>query len=298
MQSETKKPLISIIMNCYNGEKYISESIKSIIDQTYKNWELILWDNCSTDNSEKIFKKLNDKRLKYYKAQNHTTLYHARNLAIQKTTGEYIAFIDTDDLWDKNKLHEQVKIFLKNSKISVCYTNLWLLKEDKKKIFIKKGKSKIINNLLSNYNLGIITTLIKKKDIDDNNYIFNKKYSVIGDFDFFSKLSKNKIFYYLNTPLAYYRLHPDSFSSKNKKMEVEELKNWLEENKIKLSNDDVFNVEKRIFLKEILYYKLYKNFKDYFNCLTKLKINYINLKLILLLLIPVVILKKISWFHN
>ncbi len=81
-------------------------------------------------------------------------------------------------------------------------------------------------------------------------------------------------------------------------MEVEELKNWLEENKIKLSNDDVFNVEKRIFLKEILYYKLYKNFKDYFNCLTKLKINYINLKLILLLLIPVVILKKISWFHN
>ena len=61
-----KKPEISIIMNCYNGEQYLRKSLLSIINQTYKNWELIFWDNCSTDQSKKIFKTFKDKRLKYY----------------------------------------------------------------------------------------------------------------------------------------------------------------------------------------------------------------------------------------
>ena len=62
-----KVPLVSIIMNCYNGEKYLKESIKSILLQTYPNWELIFWNNKSTDNSEKIIKKFKDQRIKYYK---------------------------------------------------------------------------------------------------------------------------------------------------------------------------------------------------------------------------------------
>ena len=66
MKSNSKKPLVSIIMNCYNGEKYLKQSIKSIINQTYKNWELIFWDNCSTDNSKKITKKFKDNRIYYF----------------------------------------------------------------------------------------------------------------------------------------------------------------------------------------------------------------------------------------
>ena len=61
------KPQISILMNCYNGQRYLSEAIKSVINQTYKNWELIFYDNCSTDNSKEIFKSFNDKRLKYFR---------------------------------------------------------------------------------------------------------------------------------------------------------------------------------------------------------------------------------------
>ena len=79
------KSLVSIIMNCYNGSKYLDEALQSIINQTYKNWELIFWDNLSNDNSKEIFKKYNDKRFKYFLADKHTVLYEARNLAIKKT---------------------------------------------------------------------------------------------------------------------------------------------------------------------------------------------------------------------
>ena len=77
----------------------MDEALLSIINQTYKNWELIFWDNLSNDNSKEIFKKYNDKRFKYFLADKHTVLYEARNLAIKKTKGEFVAFLDTDDIW-------------------------------------------------------------------------------------------------------------------------------------------------------------------------------------------------------
>ena len=84
-----KNPLVTIIMNCYNGEKYLDESLKSIINQSYKNWELIFWDNVSTDDSKKIFDKYKDKRFNYFLAKEHTVLYEARNLAIKKANGDF-----------------------------------------------------------------------------------------------------------------------------------------------------------------------------------------------------------------
>ena len=84
------QPLVSIIMNCYNGEVYLKESIESVLSQTYENWELIFWDNKSEDKSEKIFKSYNEKRFKYYYASQHTILYEARNFAIEKISGEFI----------------------------------------------------------------------------------------------------------------------------------------------------------------------------------------------------------------
>ena len=121
------KPLVSIIMNCYNGEKYLDESLKSIINQTYKNWELIFWDNLSTDNSKRIFEKYKDKRFKYFQAKKHTVLYKARNLAIKNTNGEFIAFLDTDDIWLKDKLSQQIKLFY-NKNIGLVYGNYWIYK--------------------------------------------------------------------------------------------------------------------------------------------------------------------------
>ena len=106
-----KDKLVSIIINCYNSEQYIKETIQSVILQTYKNWELIFYDNQSTDNSYKIYKRFKDKRLKYYKSKKFEKLGLARKNALIKAKGDFIAFLDSDDLWKKNKLKTQLKYF-------------------------------------------------------------------------------------------------------------------------------------------------------------------------------------------
>ena len=110
--SETK-PLVSVIMNCHNGSKFLEQSIDSIISQTYKNWELIFWDNVSQDDSKKIINKFSDNRIKYFKSKKFNRLYKSRNLAIQNAKGEFISFLDTDDLWQKDKLEKQMNFFQK-----------------------------------------------------------------------------------------------------------------------------------------------------------------------------------------
>ena len=106
-------PLISVIVNCHNGEKYLIECINSILNQSYKNLEIIFWDNCSTDDSKKIIDRFKDKRIKKFKSKKFVKLYNARNLAIKKSKGKYIAFLDTDDTWKNNKLFEQIKVLKK-----------------------------------------------------------------------------------------------------------------------------------------------------------------------------------------
>ena len=125
---KNKNKLVSVILNCYNGEKYLKDSLKSIVKQTYKNWELIFWDNRSSDLSKTIMKSFKNKKFKYFSSKQHTSLYAARNLAISKAKGSYISFIDADDVWETDKLYKQIKLF-KDKKVAVVYGNSWLKKE-------------------------------------------------------------------------------------------------------------------------------------------------------------------------
>ena len=190
---KNKNKLVSVILNCYNGEKYLKDSLKSIVKQTYKNWELIFWDNRSSDLSKTIMKSFKNKKFKYFSSKQHTSLYAARNLAISKAKGSYISFIDADDVWETDKLYKQIKLF-KDKKVAVVYGNSWLKKEisNKKKIFIKyKMKNGYIyDDLIKSYNVGILTAVIKKSFLKKIKKIFNDNYDIIGDFDLFIKLSK------------------------------------------------------------------------------------------------------------
>ena len=128
-------PLISIIVNCFNGEKYLKRALESIINQTYNNWEVVFWDNQSSDNSKKIFSEFKDSRFKYFISNRHTTLYEARNNAIKRSNGEILAFLDTDDWWDETKLEKQV-VYFKDEKVGIVHSNCYLYYQnrDKKKI--------------------------------------------------------------------------------------------------------------------------------------------------------------------
>ena len=113
-------PTVSVIMNCFNGEKYLREAIDSVYAQTYKNWEIIFWDNASTDNSAEIAKSY-DEKLRYFRGEKTVPLYAARNLALKQAKGKYIAFLDCDDYWLPQKLERQVEIFESDKKIGLVY---------------------------------------------------------------------------------------------------------------------------------------------------------------------------------
>jgi len=250
----SQKKLISIIVNCHNGQKYLESCINSILEQTYKNWELVFFDNFSTDKSKKILKNYTDKRIKYFKSKKYLTLYKARNIAIKKAKGKYIAFLDTDDWWYKTKLEEQIKFLKKNKKYQIVYTNFYSYFQNInkfKKRYSSLPSGLITQKLLNNYSVGILTVLLEKKFF--KKFVFNEKYNIVGDFDFFINLSRYYNIGSIDKPLAFYRIHKSNLSIKKIDLYYNELKNWLNFNekkflkeKFKLRNIKVLLVKLKI----------------------------------------------------
>jgi glycosyltransferase involved in cell wall biosynthesis len=255
-------PLVSIIMNCHNGEAYLKESIDSILSQSYKNFEVIFWDNKSTDNSANIYKSFSDKRLKYYHSNSFTTLYEARNQAIKKSKGKLIAFLDTDDLWDKHKLYLQIKKFKKKN-LGLVYTNYYSLNQNTgiKKLAHKKELPEgiVFNELMKDYFIGINTVILRRNIFVKNKKFFNKKFNIIGDFDLFTSISKNTYFGAIQEPLVTYRIHDKNFSNNNYKMYIREFKFWINSQK-QFSNINFHYVKKRILYMEAKLNILNKNY--------------------------------------
>ena len=115
--------LVSIIMTCYNGESFLKDAVKSIINQTYFNWELIFYDNNSTDKSAEIIKNFQDKRIKYFKSDKLVNLGTIRKIAFSKCQGDFISFLDVDDYWSKFKLQMQIEKFKINNSTDIVYSN-------------------------------------------------------------------------------------------------------------------------------------------------------------------------------
>lgn len=115
--------LVSIIVPVYNAEKFINDTIQTVLNQTYKNWELLLVNDCSTDNSKKIIEEYEkkDKRIHLIELEQNSGAAIARNTGIENSKGRYIAFLDADDLWDKRKLEKQLK-FIKENNYEFTYT--------------------------------------------------------------------------------------------------------------------------------------------------------------------------------
>ena len=116
-----QQPLVSVIMPTYNHGTYIGEAIDSVLTQTYENFELIIVNNFSKDDTEEIIKSYSDHRMKYLKFRNHGIIAASRNVGIKHSTGRYIAFLDSDDIWLHKKLEKQVFMMEQNKKIDLSY---------------------------------------------------------------------------------------------------------------------------------------------------------------------------------
>ena len=287
------RPLVSVIMNCYNGEHYLAQAIKSVLNQTYRNFEVIFWDNHSKDKSAVIYKSFKDKRLKYYYAAKHTSLFQARNLAIKQSKGELIAFLDTDDYWKANKLALQVSKF-KNSKISLVYSNYYILNQitGLKRIAFKNEMPEgiVFKQLLKNYFIGMVTVVFKRNIFKKNKKLFNNKYNIIGDFDLFTRISRNFNFAYIHLPLATYRVHNMSTTNNNYQQYVNELKLWLKNQKF-FNKNFLFFIEERILFMEALINILNKRYLISIQKIFKISSFKKKIKLFIFLLITNFILK-------
>jgi len=115
-------PLISVVLPTYNRADLLGQAIGSVIAQTYTDWELIIWDDGSTDNTYRVVQSFNDQRIKYFRAQNHGMSF-ALNQGISRANGSYIGFIDDDDYWMDFKLETQMAIFLSHPDIEMIFGN-------------------------------------------------------------------------------------------------------------------------------------------------------------------------------
>lgn len=136
-------PLVSIIMPCYNAERYIAQSIESVLAQSYQNWELIITDDASTDKSVEIISKYskNDDRISVMVPDEHQGIARTRNMSISRARGRFMAFLDNDDLWKPEKLEKQIK-FMLEKEIGFSYTSYELVDQDgitKNKIIQTQG---------------------------------------------------------------------------------------------------------------------------------------------------------------
>lgn len=211
----SKKPLVSIITPVYNCEKLIEETINSVISQSYSNWEMILVDDCSLDKSFTVIQKYmkKDDRIKYFKLKENSGAAIARNKALKESKGRFIAYLDADDKWSKNKLEKQVNYMLENNYAFTC--------TDYEKIDEKGNSLKIVKiPKRVDYNLFLRNTIIQTVGVMVDTNITGKDLLIMPnirrrqDAATWCQLLKNGYdCYEVPEVLSYYRVVSNSLSS-------------------------------------------------------------------------------------
>lgn len=217
MADNTKTPLVSFVMNCYNGEKYLHRSLKTVLDQTYDNWELIFWDNASTDSSKAIMDSYNEPRFKYYKSEENVSLGQARNWAVDACKGDFIAFLDVDDEWYPEKTEMQVAEMLKED-YALCYSGVTEVDESdisRRRDNIPSYQSGyIFTNLLLHFDINLPSAMISRKKLVEKGLNFDPFVQASEEYCLFMQLIYEEKVAVINRSLANYYIRRDSLTNK------------------------------------------------------------------------------------
>lgn len=201
--------LVSIITPVYNSGKYIGEAIKSVLSQSYSIWEMIIIDDCSTDDTSEVIKKFDDKRIKYIKLDKNSGAAIARNKALERAKGKFIAFLDADDKWKPDKLQKQL-IYMLDNNVGFCFTGYEIIKEKGNRI-VKVPKTLNYNQFMKNTVIGMLTVIINRDIIKDFSIVNVRKDQ--DSMTWAKILREGHIAYGLNESLAYYRKVEGSISN-------------------------------------------------------------------------------------
>ena len=212
--------LVSIIINCHNSEKFLKETMESVIDQDFSNWEMIIWDNKSSDKTIQIAKSFKDERIKIFQSNIFTKLGNARNLALSKANGEFVCFLDSDDIWMPSKLSKQIAKF-QDEKIGIVICNSVFFKSNKniKKLYKRPPTTGyVFRRLLSKYDISLETVMIRKKALDKFKICFDPNLEVTEEYDLFLRISYYWKLDYVNETLAKWRIHDDNSTWRNEEL--------------------------------------------------------------------------------
>ncbi len=208
---------VSVIMPTYNRAHMIIEAIDSVLGQTFEDFELIVVDNYSSDNTESVIKSYRDKRIKYYKYHNHGRVSASRNYGIKKSSGEYIAFLDDDDLWMPEKLEKQVRLLNSNRELGLVYSDRYFIKNGQTVIIeqpfggLKPFRGNVFNEILGVCVIPTLTVMVRREVLDRVG-LFNLDYIISQDYDLWLRIAEYYPIDFTEEPLAKYRIHGDNFS--------------------------------------------------------------------------------------
>jgi teichuronic acid biosynthesis glycosyltransferase TuaG len=215
---------ISVITPAFNSGNYIAQSIEAVQSQTFTDWELIIVDDGSTDNTKGIVEEFikSDSRIKYiYQANGKQG--KARNIAISEANGEYLAFLDSDDLWVPNKLEKQLACILEK-KVDLVFTQGWSfqssIEEDVKEVDTPLGiqkNSQLLMKQLYGYGLPILSVLVKTKVVlNVGGFEEDLRVQNAEDYQLWLKIcDAGYTFYGMNERLFYYRVHPNQVTAED-----------------------------------------------------------------------------------
>jgi len=219
MNHNSINPEVSVIIPTYNRAHLIKRGIQSVLNQTYQNFEIIVVDDGSTDNTEEEVKNFNNKKIRYIRVNENKGAASARNTAIKVAQGDYIAFQDSDDEWFPNKLERQMEVFKNASpKVGVVYTGSWLVRNNKRiylPLFIGKHREGNIYKELFEERIARIPTpaVIVKKECFNRAGMFEERFPSLTDWELWLRISKYYEFKYINEPLGTIYYTPNSVST-------------------------------------------------------------------------------------
>lgn len=208
-------PNVSVILPTYNRAHLIKGSLQSVLDQSYRDFEVIVVDDGSTDNTEEVIRGFKDNRIRYIRCNNNRGASAARNTGLQACRGKYVAFIDSDDIWKKDKLKKQVDVFLSSpAEVGVVYTALWHnRKQICSSIYIHKKDGDLHEYLLHGPFFIIPSVAMIRKDCFKLSGTFDERLKTHGDWDLMIRISKHYHFRFIDEPLVIKYTYDDNISN-------------------------------------------------------------------------------------
>lgn len=246
MTETENKPSVSIVIPTYNRSRLLARAVKSVLNQTYQDFELIIVDDASTDNTEEVVNSFNDKRIRYLRHEKNKGEAAARNTGIKAAKYDYIAQQDSDDEWLPEKLAKQVRAFENcPPQIGVVYTGFWKEENGQRTYipfeWIDKKEGDIHQQLLKGNFIGSPAVLVKKECFD-NVGLFDERLHNLVDWEMWLRISKHYHFRCVDEPLAVAHYDADNISD-NPHSLIDALELVLEKNR------EEFEVEKKLLAK-------------------------------------------------